>query len=110
MTRDATADIFPELDLLPATFEHHGVAQLEASRGCTNFCSFCPRGHTGLWSGAAPERLPWMLAEMRRVFDRYPRVSRTVYLVDEEFIGRDTDAAGRALHVARLVHDAGAMR
>ncbi len=107
LTRDATADIFPELDLLPATFEHHGVAQLETSRGCTNFCSFCPRGHKGMWSGAAPQRLPWMLAEMQRVFDRYPQVSRTVYLVDEEFIGRDTDAGGRALEVARLVHDAG---
>lgn len=107
LTRDATADIFPELDLLPATFERHGVAQLETSRGCTNFCSFCPRGHKGMWSGAAPERLPWMLAEMRHVFDRYPQVSRTVYLVDEEFIGRGTDAAGRALDVARVVHGAG---
>jgi hypothetical protein len=107
LTRDATTDIFPELDLLPATFEHHGVAQLETSRGCTNFCSFCPRGHKGMWSGAAPQQLPWMLAEMQRVFDRYPQVSRTVYLVDEEFIGRDTDAGGRALEVARVVHDAG---
>jgi hypothetical protein len=107
LTRDATADIFPELDLLPATFERHGVAQLETSRGCTNFCSFCPRGHKGMWSGAHLERLPWMLAEMRRVFDRYPQVSRTVYLVDEEFIGRDTDAGGRALDVARVVHNAG---
>ena len=107
LTRDAAADIFPELDLLPTTFEHHGVAQLETSRGCTNFCSFCPRGHKGMWAGAAPERLPWMLAEMRRVFDRYPNASRTVYLVDEEFIGRDTDAGGRALEVARVVYQAG---
>jgi radical SAM superfamily enzyme YgiQ (UPF0313 family) len=107
LTRDSTADIFPELDLLPATFEHHGVAQLETSRGCTNFCSFCPRGHKGMWSGAAPERLPWMLAEMRRAFDRFPQVSRTVYLVDEEFIGRDSDAASRALDIARIMHDAG---
>jgi hypothetical protein len=41
------------------------------------------------------------------VFDRYPEVSRTLYLVDEEFIGRDTDAASRALDIARVVHDAG---
>jgi hypothetical protein len=107
LTRDATADILPELDLLPTTFEHHGVAQLETSRGCTSFCSFCPRGHKGLWSGAAPQRLPWILNEMRRVFDHYPHVSRTVYLVDEEFIGRDSDAATRALEVARVVHAAG---
>jgi hypothetical protein len=107
VTRDATADIFPELDLLPATFDHHGVAQLETSRGCTNFCSFCPRGHKGLWAGATPRQLPWMLAQMRHVFDCYPGISRTVYLVDEEFIGRDDDAAGRALEVARVVHEAG---
>lgn len=107
LTRDATADIFPELDLLPATFEHHGVAQLETSRGCTNFCSFCPRGHKGMWAGTAPDRLPWMLEQMRQVFDRYPQTSRTVYLVDEEFIGRDTDAGSRALEVARIVHQAG---
>ncbi|HUY47292.1 MAG TPA: radical SAM protein [Streptosporangiaceae bacterium] len=107
VTRDATADIIPELDLLAATFEHHGVAQLETSRGCTNFCSFCPRGHKGSWTGTAPRRLPWLLAEMRRVFDRYPHISRTLYLVDEEFIGHDHDAADRALEVARAVHEAG---
>ncbi|MDT0307296.1 radical SAM protein [Streptomyces sp. DSM 44917] len=106
-SRDAAGDILPELDLLPATFEYHGVAQLETSRGCTNFCSFCPRGHKGLWSGAEPEGLPWLLAELRRIFDRYPGVARTLYLVDEEFIGRGPGAAERALEVARLVHGAG---
>jgi hypothetical protein len=106
-TRDATGDIFPELDLMPETFEHHGVAQLETSRGCTNFCSFCPRGHKGLWSGSAPGRLPWMLEHMRNLFDRYPTISRTVYLVDEEFIGRDDDAGRRALEIARVIDEAG---
>ncbi|WP_229715995.1 B12-binding domain-containing radical SAM protein [Mangrovihabitans endophyticus] len=100
-------DIFPELDLLPRTFQHRGVAQLEGSRGCTNFCSFCPRGHKGTWAGALPRQLPWILREMRRVFDRHPEVSRTLYLVDEEFIGRGPDAAGRALDMARTVHEAG---
>jgi radical SAM superfamily enzyme YgiQ (UPF0313 family) len=107
LTRDTTSDILPELDLLPATFEHGGVAQLETSRGCTNYCSFCPRGHKGLWAGPAPDRLPWMLSQMGAVFDRYPQVSRTVYLVDEEFIGRDDDAGARAVGVARAVHEAG---
>ncbi|MFF8786793.1 B12-binding domain-containing radical SAM protein [Streptomyces sp. NPDC015125] len=107
VARDATADIFPELDLLPDTFEHHGVAQLETSRGCTNYCSFCPRGHKGTWSGAAPEGLPWMLSELRKVFDRYPQISRTLYLVDEEFIGRGDDAGPRALDIASRLHEAG---
>jgi hypothetical protein len=107
VTRDATGDIFPELDLLPATFDQGGVAPLETSRGCTNYCSFCPRGHNGLWAGTAPGRLPWMLAQMSAVFDRYPQVSRTLYLEDEEFIGRNPDAAARAVDIARAVCQAG---
>lgn len=100
-------DIFPELDLLDATFNYKGVAQLETSRGCTSYCSFCPRGHKGHWFGTVPEQLPWVLAEMREVFDRHPNVSKTLYLVDEEFIGRGEDAVPRALAVAETVHNAG---
>jgi hypothetical protein len=100
-------DMWPELDLLDRTFDRHGVAQLETSRGCTNFCSFCPRGHKGQWAGAAPDELPWILGEMRRVFDRHPDLSRTLYLVDEEFIGRDDDAIPRALAVADTLAEAG---
>jgi hypothetical protein len=100
-------DIFPELDLLERTFEHHGVAQLETSRGCTNYCSFCPRGHKGFWSGSAPAELPWILEAMGQAFDRHPRQSRTLYIVDEEFIGRGEDAVERALAVAANLHDAG---
>ncbi|ABW12036.1 Radical SAM domain protein [Parafrankia sp. EAN1pec] len=107
VTRDVTADVVPELDLLPATFTHHGVAQLETSRGCTSYCSFCPRGHKGAWSGAGAERLPWLLGELAAVFDRYPQVSRTLYLVDEEFLGRGPNATGRALELAGLLHGAG---
>ncbi|MFE0149906.1 B12-binding domain-containing radical SAM protein [Nonomuraea sp. NPDC059007] len=102
----AQDDIIPELDLLPATFDHHGVAQLEASRGCTNFCSFCPRGHKGQWFGAQPATLPWVLDQMGRVFDRYPGISRTIYLVDEEFIGRGPDSVTRALEMASTLHRA----
>jgi hypothetical protein len=101
------SDVLPELDLLEATFQHHGVAQLESSRGCTNFCSFCPRSHKGQWSGAEPDPLGWMLAEMEQVFRRHPEVSRTIYLVDEEFIGRDHGATARALAIARTLHQAG---
>lgn len=101
------ADIWPELDLLDDTVRHHGVAQLETSRGCTNFCSFCPRGHKGQWAGATPDDLPWLLDEYAAIFDRHPAVSRTLYLVDEEFIGRDEDAVPRALAVADRLHGAG---
>ncbi|MFJ8582780.1 B12-binding domain-containing radical SAM protein [Micromonospora sp. NPDC093277] len=100
-------DYFPELDLLEDTFRHRGVAQLEGSRGCTNYCSFCPRGHKGTWAGAVPENFPWLLQEMRRVFDKYPEVSRTLYFVDEEFIGRGSDAVPRALSMAKEIHRAG---
>jgi Fe-S oxidoreductase len=103
----SVTDIFPELDLLDETLRSGGVAQLEASRGCTSTCSFCPRGHKGTWSGARPDALTATLDHMRQVFDQHPLVSRTVYLVDEEFIGRDPDAVSRAVDVAETVHRAG---
>ncbi|MFI5783318.1 B12-binding domain-containing radical SAM protein [Nocardia sp. NPDC051570] len=100
-------DIFPELDLLAATFDRHGVAQLESSRGCTNFCSFCPRGHKGTWSGVPAHELPGVVTAMSEVFDRYPHIPRTLYLVDEEFIGRGPDAVARAVAVADTLHQRG---
>ncbi|WP_083960013.1 radical SAM protein [Streptoalloteichus hindustanus] len=103
----AQTDFLPELDLLASTFAHRGVAQLEFSRGCTNFCSFCPRGHKGQWAGTNPEDMTWMLREICDVFDRHPRTSRTLYLVDEEFIGRDEDAVERALAAADALRAAG---
>ncbi|MFF5264608.1 B12-binding domain-containing radical SAM protein [Actinomadura viridis] len=103
----AAGDILPELDLLAATLASHGVAQMEASRGCTNYCSFCPRGHKGAWSGAGPEQVKGILREISGVFDQFPHVSRTLYLVDEEFIGRGPDAEQRALAMADALTNAG---
>ncbi|TCO43806.1 B12-binding domain-containing radical SAM protein [Actinocrispum wychmicini] len=100
-------DFLPELDLLDATFARNGVAQLEISRGCTSHCSFCPRGHKGSWSGGNTDQLPWMLDEIGKVADRHPTISRTLYVVDEEFIGRGEDAADRALGVASTISNAG---
>jgi hypothetical protein len=100
-------DYLPELDLLDATFARNGVAQLEVSRGCTSHCSFCPRGHKGSWSGGDTDHLPWMLGEIRKAADRHPEISRTLYVVDEEFIGRGRDAVSRALEVARTISGAG---
>lgn len=44
---------------------------------------------------------------MRQVFDHYPEVSRTVYLVDEEFIGQGENAIPRALRIADVLASAG---
>lgn len=100
-------DALPELDLLDATLGAGGVAQLETSRGCTNACSFCPRGHKGTWNGHLPEHLPWLLARMSDVFTAHPEVARVLYLVDEEFIGAGPEAVPRALALASLLHEAG---
>lgn len=100
-------DFLPELDLLDATFARNGVAQLEISRGCTSHCSFCPRGHKGTWSSGNTDQLPWMLTEIEKVADRHPEISRTLYVVDEEFIGRSADAVNRALDVAGTISKAG---
>ncbi|MGY4963601.1 B12-binding domain-containing radical SAM protein [Streptomyces sp. 900105245] len=103
----AAADILPELDLLQLTLQMHGVAQLEMSRGCTNTCSFCPRGHKGIWNGPDPLAGCWILAWIRRVFDEFPQVSRTAYLVDEEIIGRGEQVVPRILALAAAFHRAG---
>ncbi|GAA3766495.1 B12-binding domain-containing radical SAM protein [Salinactinospora qingdaonensis] len=100
-------DMLPELDLLAATLDHHGVAQLETSRGCTNYCSFCPRGHKGMWSSLSPQSLPWMLEEISAVFDRHPGTARTLYLVDEEIIGHGPDSLTRIRDIANQLHQAG---
>ncbi len=103
----ARTDFLPELDLLDRTFSRDGVAQLEGSRGCTNFCSFCPRGHKGSWSGESSTSFTWIVDAMGRVLDRNPQIRRTVYMVDEEFIGRGPGTVERALDLAGNVHDAG---
>lgn len=100
-------DFLPELDLLDATLDHRGVAQLEASRGCTNFCSFCPRGHKGTWAGGSPDHLDWIMKEIGAVFDRHPGISRTLYLVDEEAVGAGPDAVARVQALAETIHAAG---
>ncbi|MGW4412662.1 B12-binding domain-containing radical SAM protein [Nonomuraea sp. NPDC004702] len=100
-------DFLPELDLLERTLECHGVAQAEASRGCTSACSFCPRSHKGLWAAGSAQQLAVVLPELTRTFDRHPDTSKTLYLVDEEFFGRDCDAVARGLELAGLLHGAG---
>ncbi|MEV8544427.1 radical SAM protein [Streptomyces sp. NPDC051572] len=100
-------DFLPELDLLDRTLDSRGVAQLEASRGCTSACSFCPRSHKGAWAAGSAQKLAIVLPELTRSFDRHPETSRTLYLVDEEFFGRGDDAVARALELAGLLHDAG---
>ena len=44
---------------------------------------------------------------MGTVFDRHPGISRTLYLVDEEIIGRGNDAVPRVLAIAGTLHQAG---
>jgi hypothetical protein len=103
----AVTDFLPELDLLDAIFDHHGVAQLESSRGCTSACSFCPRSHKGKWAPGEAADLKWILAAVGKVFDRHPSISRTLYLVDEEIIGRGEDAVERIRAIAAALREAG---
>ena len=105
----ALPSILPELDLLDATLNRNGVMQLESSRGCTHACSFCPREHKGLWHGDVPESLSEVLPDIDRIFLRYPRTARKVFLVDEEFIGlsADEDPLRRASAVVARLQGSG---
>lgn len=106
VANSAAEDFLPELDLLDDTLDQQGVAQGEASRGCVSACSFCPRGHKGQWSGADAHQLASILPEIDASFRRHPATSRTLYLVDEEFIGRGADAVQRALSFGTLLSEA----
>jgi hypothetical protein len=107
VTNRHQVSMWPELDLLASTLARGGVAQLETSRGCTNFCSFCPRGHKGQWFGGDTDTLPVVLDELSAVFDVHPETARVLYLVDEEFIGRGADAVQRARSIAGSLDSAG---
>lgn len=48
-----------------------------------------------------------MLDAIGEIFEQHPRTSRTLYLVDEEFIGRGDNAVERALAVADTLAGAG---
>jgi hypothetical protein len=102
-------EIGPELDLLDPTLARHGVMQLESSRGCTHACSFCPREHKGLWAGYDAVSLGTLLQDISPVYARHPEIAKKIFLVDEEFIGRDRtgEALQRAVDVSRTLRQAG---
>jgi radical SAM family protein len=102
-------EIVPELDLLEPTLARQGVLQLEASRGCTHACSFCPREHKGIWAGYSADSIRALLGRVSPIYDRYPELAKKVFLVDEEFIGRDRrgQSLQRAIDVAQTLQQAG---
>ncbi|WP_081768695.1 B12-binding domain-containing radical SAM protein [Herbaspirillum sp. RV1423] len=98
-------DILPELDLLDDTLRKGGVMQLESSRGCSYACSFCPREHKGIWAGEDANAVVSLMPEISVVFDRYPTTDRRIFLVDEEFVGYETDelSLNRCLNFAKAI-------
>ena len=94
----------PELDLLSKTLELKGVMQLEASRGCTYFCSFCPREHKGKWYGGDFSSYKNVLNYISKIFESYPNIPKKIFLVDEEFVGYKGDSViTRAKNVADVL-------
>lgn len=77
----------PELDLLPYTLQQRGVMQLEATRGCSYACSFCPRSHKGIWSAQSIDLFEKILPEISDIYSNYPDIAKKIFLVDEEFVG-----------------------
>jgi hypothetical protein len=96
-------DFLPELDLLEETLDRRGVMQLEASRGCTHACSFCPREHKGIWAGEEASSMAGLLPYLGAAFDARPALARKIFLVDEEFVGYEQQ--GQGLERARSVAD-----
>ena len=102
-----TDEMLPELDLLEQTFDKGGVVQLESSRGCSYACSFCPREHKGIWSGDDPVVFNTVIPDITRIIDRFPKIDRRVFLVDEEFVGyrAEGESEARVLSVAKRLKE-----
>lgn len=102
-------DILPELDMLDVTLKSGGVLQLESSRGCSYACSFCPREHKGMWAGEDAKAIDILLPDVLDIFLAYPHIDRRIFLVDEEFVGYETDdlSLTRCLDTARAIANAG---
>ncbi len=81
----------PELDLLEQTLSHKGVMQLESTRGCSYACSFCPRSHKGVWTHQSVDLFQKLLPEVSEIFKHYPKITKKIFLVDEEFVGYKED-------------------
>ncbi|MBD3351566.1 MAG: radical SAM protein [Candidatus Lokiarchaeota archaeon] len=90
-SRDSLSEVVPELDLLDRTLKYRGVMQFETSRGCTHACSFCPRAHKGTWDSGEAEILVKIMPHVARVFEEHPNTAKKIFLLDEEFIGKDED-------------------
>ncbi|RJQ67619.1 MAG: radical SAM protein, partial [Desulfobacteraceae bacterium] len=71
------------------------TAAILASRGCYNFCSFCPipvfYNHSALWRGRSPANI---LLEMERLM---ARGYRRFYFVDPNFVGPGKSGRRRTL-------------
>jgi radical SAM superfamily enzyme YgiQ (UPF0313 family) len=102
-------DFLPELDLLQLTLASRGVMQLESSRGCTHACSFCPRDHKGTWAGEEADHIDEILGVVGEIFDRSPEIARKIFLVDEEFVGPESQGIGlaRARRISRKLSSHG---
>lgn len=96
--------IVPELDLLKWILDNQGVMNLESSRGCTFSCSFCPREHKGSWNWEISKELKNFIPLLRDAFDYYDCHSRTIYLVDEAFLGYWNNSLLRAYQITDLFH------
>lgn len=97
----------PELDLLGRILSHHGVMQMETTRGCSFACSFCPRNHKGTWYSNSLKDYGPFLAGLSHIYSKFPSVVRRIFLVDEEFFGYTPNADLRALQVAEELRHAG---
>jgi hypothetical protein len=103
----ADTAVIQELDLLEPTLARSGVLQLESSRGCTYYCSFCPREHKGVWFGGDVTNLRATMPHIATIYANHPDIAKKVFLVDEEFFGYSPDADARAVDVATVLHSAG---
>ncbi|WDN87659.1 hypothetical protein BuS5_00627 [Desulfosarcina sp. BuS5] len=72
-----------------------------ASRGCYNYCSFCPvpsfYNNGPLWRGRTPENI------INEIYSLYDKGSRDFYFIDPNFIGPGTKGRQRVFELAEHI-------
>jgi radical SAM superfamily enzyme YgiQ (UPF0313 family) len=91
----------PDRSQLPSAVRLGGVIQMEASRGCNAACTFCDMRRTG-WVPRDPKAVVDELEDLVRAFP-----GRSVWFVDNMFLGFGPERFQRALTIAREITQRG---
>lgn len=94
----------PAFDTVEKLAELKGALTHEWNRGCSwGRCTFCPRHHKPKYfKGMSPKTIISQLKYFNDIMDKFPKLSRHLYIADEETIGGiDESETNRLIKIAK---------